>query len=75
MNHAEFETNALSEVYFRDSYVRLLSDKKNPNESERIEEETEAVLQVSRDKLHERPERAVTLLYAGILEKRRKKTR
>ena len=74
MNHAEFETNALSEVYFRNSYVRLLSDKKDPNECERIEEETEAVLQVSRDKLGEHPERAATLLYAGIFEKRRKKT-
>ena len=74
MNHAEFETNALSEVYFRNSYVRLLSDKKDPNECERIEEETEAVLQVSRDKLGEHPERAATLLYAGIFEKRRKKS-
>ena len=72
MNHAEFETNALSEVYFRNSYVRLLSDKKDPNELERIEKETEAVLQVSRDKLGEHPERAATLLYAGIFEKRRK---
>ena len=72
MNHGEFETNALSEVYFRNSYVRLLSDKKDPNESERIEKETEAVLQVSLDKLGEHPERAATLLYAGIFEKRRK---
>ena len=72
-NHAKFETNALSEVYFRNSYVRFLSDKKDRNESGRIEEETEAVLQVSRDKLGEHPERAATLLYAGIFEKRRKK--
>ena len=72
-NHTEFETNALSEVYFRNSYVRFLSDKKDPNVVERIEEETEAVLQVSRDKLDKHPERAATLLYAGIFEKRRKK--
>ena len=29
-NHAEFETNALSEVFFRNSYVRFLSEKKRP---------------------------------------------
>ena len=72
-NHGEFETNALSEVYFRNSYVRFLSDKKDPSDCERIEEETKAVLQVSHDKLGEHPERAATLLYAGIFEKRRKK--
>ena len=71
-NRAEFVANALSEVYFRNSFVRFLSDKKDPNENERIEEETEAVLQLSRDKLGEHPERAATLLYAGIFEKRRK---
>ena len=71
-NRAEFEANALTEVYFRNSFVRYLSDKMDPDENERIEEETEAVLQVSRDKLGEHPERAATLLYAGILEKRRK---
>ena len=71
-NRAEFETSALSEVYFRNSYVRFLSDKKDRNEAGRIEEETEAVLQVSRE-LGEHPERAATLLYAGIHEKRRKK--
>ena len=71
-NHVEFETNALSEVYFRNSYVRFLSDKKDPNDNERKEKETEAVLQVSHDKLGDHPERAATLLYAGIFEKRRK---
>ena len=71
-NHAKFETNALSEVFFRNSHVRFLSDKKDRNECGRIEEETEVVLQVSRDKLREHPERAATLLYAGIFEKRRK---
>ena len=67
-NHAKFETNALSEVFFRSSYVRLLSDKKDPRENARIGQETEAVLQVSRDKLGEHPERAANLLYAGIFE-------
>ena len=71
-NRAELESNALSEVYFRNSRVRFLSDKKDPNECERIREETEAVLQVSRNKLGEHPERAATLIYAGIMEKRRK---
>ena len=70
--HAEFETNALSEVFFCNSYVRFLSDKKDRNECGRIKDKTEVVLQVSRDKLGEHPERAATLLYAGILEKRRK---
>ena len=73
-NRAKFEDNALSEVYFRNSFVRYLSDKKDPNENKRVEKETEAVLQVSRDKLGEHPERTATLLYAGIYEKRRKKT-
>ena len=71
-NRAEFKNNASSEVYFRNSYVRFLSDKKDRNESGRIEDETEAVLQVSRE-LGEHPERAATFLYAGILEKRRRK--
>ena len=72
MNHAEFETNDLSEVFFRNSYVRFLSDKKDRNDNDRIEEETKVVLKVSHDKLGEHPERAATLLYAGIFEKRRK---
>ena len=72
-NHAEFETNALSEVYFHNSYVHFLSDKKDPNENKRIEEETEVVLQVSRSMLGEHPETAATLLYAGIIKKREKK--
>ena len=71
-NRAEFEANALAEVYFLNSFVHYLSDKKDPKENERKEEETEAVLQVSCE-LGEHPERAATLLYAGIFEKRRKK--
>ena len=47
--------------------------KKDRNECRRIEEETEVVMQVSRDKLGKHSERAATLLYAGIFEKRRKK--
>ena len=70
-NRAEFQSNALSEVYFRNSFVRYLSDKRDPNEKERIEEETEAVLQVSRE-FGDYPERAATLLYAGIFQKRDK---
>lgn len=70
-NCAEFEINALTEVYFRNSFIRYFSHKKDPNENERIGEETEAVLQVSRE-LGEHPERAATLLYAGIFQKREK---
>ena len=33
-NHVEFETKALSEVYFRNSFARFLSDTKDPNVNE-----------------------------------------
>ena len=71
-SRAEFETKPLSEVYFRNSYIRFLSDKKDSKQCERIEQETESVLQVSREKLGDHPETAATLLFAGIFEKRRK---
>ena len=71
-NRTEFETKPLSEVYFRNSYIRFLSEKKDPEQCERIEQETESVLQVSREKLGDHPETAATLLFAGIFEKRRK---
>ena len=71
-SRAEFETKPLSEVYFRNSYIRFLSDKKDPKQCERIEQETESVLQVSREKLGDHPETAATLLFAGIFKKRRK---
>ena len=72
MNHAEYETKSLSEVYFRNSLARFLSDKKDPKESERIEQETKAAFKVCREKLGEHPETAATLLFAGTLAKRRK---
>ena len=71
-NSAEFETKALSEVYFRNSYARFLSDKKDPNENKRIEHETETALKVCNDYLGDHPETAATLLFAGIFAKRRK---
>ena len=74
-NRAEFETNALSEVYFHNSYVHFLSDKKDPKENKRIQEETEDVLQVSRSTVGEHPERAASLLYARMFKKRENKMR
>ncbi len=71
-NRAEFETNALSEVYFLNSFARFLSDKKDPNENNRREQETETALKVCREKLGDHPETAATLLLAGIIAKRRK---
>jgi len=70
-NLAKFEMNILTEVYFRNSFIRYLSHKKDPSKNERIGKETEAVLEVSRE-LGEHPERAVTLLFAGIFQKRKK---
>ena len=72
-NREEFERNALSEVYFRNSFVRFLSEKKDPNENNSIEKEIEAVLQVSSDKLGEHPETAASLLCAGIFQGRERK--
>ena len=73
MNHAEFETNALSEVYFRNSFVRFLSENKDPNKNSKIEEDTEVILQISREKLGEHPETAASLLCAGIFQGRERK--
>ncbi|KAL9980308.1 hypothetical protein ACROYT_G008872 [Oculina patagonica] len=70
-NHEEFETKALSEVYFCNSCARFLSDKKDPKENKRIEQETETALKVCREKLGDHPETAATLLLAGIIAKRR----
>ncbi|KAJ7369477.1 hypothetical protein OS493_038744 [Desmophyllum pertusum] len=71
-NHTEFETKALSEVYFLNSHARFLSDKKDPKENKRLEQETETALEICREKLGEHPETAATLLLSGIIAKRRK---
>ena len=71
-NFTEFKRRPFSEVYFRNSYVRFLSDKKDPNNNERIQRDTDIALKVSKEQLGDHPETAATLLYAGILEKRRK---
>ena len=71
-NHTEFKRNALSEVYFLNSFTRFLSDKKDPNENERIELLTKTALEVCRGKLGDHPETAATLLVVGTIEKRRK---
>jgi len=72
-SHAEFQTKALSEVYFHNSCARFLSDKKDPLENKRRERETETALKISREKLRDHPETAATLLLAGIIAKRSKK--
>ncbi|KAJ7369475.1 Eukaryotic translation initiation factor 4 gamma [Desmophyllum pertusum] len=70
---SEFETKALSEVYFRNSYARFLSHKKDPNENKRMEHETETALKVCNEYLgRDHPETAATLLFAGIHATRRK---
>ena len=72
-SHAEFQTQAFSEVYFRNSCARFLSDKKDPLQNKRREQETETALKVSVEKLGDHPETAATLLFAGINAKRCKK--
>ncbi|KAJ7349552.1 hypothetical protein OS493_038591 [Desmophyllum pertusum] len=54
------------------NHARFLSDKKDPKENERREQETETALEVCREKLGEHPETAATLLFSGIIAKRRK---
>ncbi|KAJ7326582.1 hypothetical protein OS493_027536, partial [Desmophyllum pertusum] len=71
-NPDEFETKPLSEVYFLNSHARFLSEKKDSNENQRIQEETKTALSVSNKQLGDHPERAATLLCAGINAKRRK---
>ena len=71
-SNAEFRRNVLSEVYFLNSFIRFLSDKKDLNEKERIEHLTETALRVCRENLLDHPQTAATLLFAGILAKRRK---
>ena len=71
-NQAEFKSNALSEVYFLNSFTRFLSEKKDPNENERIKQLTKAALEVCFGNLGDHPETAATLLFAGTLAKRNK---
>ena len=72
-SHAEFQTHAFSEVYFHNSCARFFSDKKDPLQNKRREQETETALKVSVEKLGDHPETAATLLFAGIISKRCKK--
>ncbi|XP_022778072.1 uncharacterized protein LOC111319590 [Stylophora pistillata] len=74
-NVVKVRENPLSEVYFHNSYARYLSDKKDPKENKRIDEETQLALKVSSESeslgdLH--PETAATLLLSGNIAKRRK---
>ena len=68
--HAEFQTKAFSEVYFRNSRVRFLSDKKDAVEKKRREQETETALNVSLKDFGDHTETAATLLFAGVIAKR-----
>ena len=72
-NLANFETQPLSETYFRNSCARFFSEKKDPLENKRIEQETKAALKVSCENLGDHPETAATLLFAGRIANRRKK--
>ena len=73
LNAAKFKENPLSEVYFHNNYARFLSDKKDPKENQRIEQETQSALRVSSESLGDlHPETAATLLLSGNLAKRSK---
>ncbi len=71
-NYNKFEKNSLSEVYFRNSYSRFLSEKKDRNENQREQKENKIALKVSKEQLGNHPETAATLLRAGINAKLRK---
>ena len=63
----EFKTQALSEVFYRQSYARYLSEgnSKGPNM------EYKTALRICEEKYPEHPETAATLLFAGRYAKRR----
>ena len=50
-NSEEFKTKPLSEVYFRNSYARFLSQRKDRKENQRIRQENEIALKVSKEQL------------------------
>ena len=68
----DFETNPLSEVIYLNSFARILSEKKVPEE--RPEKVYLKSLQICEKEIPQHPERAATLLFAGRLDKRRKET-
>ena len=62
----EFETQALSEVFYRQSYARYISEGngKGPNK------EYKAALRICEEKYPDHPETAATLLFAGRYARR-----
>ena len=70
-NKADFATNALSEVYFLNSYTDFLSKKGDPHDEKKIRELRNVALKLCDEKLKEdHPERAETHLLAGRFAKR-----
>ena len=67
-NKAEFEKYALSEVIYLHSYARLLSEQKIHDKPKAVYDKA---LRICNEKLHDHPERAATMLFAGRHHKRR----
>ena len=67
-NEHEFKTQALSEVFYRQSYARYLSEAKGKGANM----EYKTALRICEEKYPDHPETAATLLFAGRYEKRRR---
>ena len=68
-NRTEFDKNPLSEVIYLHSYARLLSERRIRDKPMEVYDNT---LRICEEKLHDHPERAVTMMFAGYHRKRRK---
>ena len=67
-NEHEFKTQALSEVFYRQSYARYLSEGKGKGPNM----EYKTAICICEEKYPDHPETAATLLFAGRYEKRRR---
>ena len=67
-NEHEFKTQALSEVFYRQSYARYLSERKGKGPNM----EYKTAICICEEKYPDHPETAATLLFAGRYEKRRR---
>ena len=63
----EFKTQALSEVFYRQSYARYLSEGKGT----RPDRELKTALHICKEKYPDHPQTAATLMFAGRYGKRR----
>ena len=67
-NEHEFKTQALSEVFYRQSYARYLSEGKGTG----TDSELKTALHICEEKYPDHPETAATLMFAGRDAKRRR---